>query len=236
MKKIPIPFNPQDSAVYLREQYRLAQPFPHCVLDNVLSPGFVEELIHEWPDLSSAVWGHNLKPTGDKFGAPFPAQLGPTIQRVIAFFNGKVFVNFLSFLSDVPKLEADRRDKLGGAGLHEMRQGGFLDVHVDFNRMDKESGPYRRLNFFLFLNPGWREEYGGNLELWNEKECVRRIVPVSNRIVVFSTSERSWHGNPRPVNHPHGSTRKSIALYYYSSEPAPGWTGQAHGTIYREKP
>jgi hypothetical protein len=35
--------------------------------------------------------------------------------------------------------------------------------------------------------------------------------------VIFNTDSDSYHGNPELVNHPKGISRKSIALYYYTS-------------------
>jgi hypothetical protein len=49
------------------------------------------------------------------------------------------------------------------------------------------------------------------------ENCVQSVVPACNRCVMFSTTSRSWHGNPQPVAHPDGVSRKSIALYYYSA-------------------
>ena len=62
-------------------------------------------------------------------------------------------------------------------------------------------------------------DFGGALELWNDgmRECVQRLAPVFNRCVMFNTTSESWHGNPDPINHPDRITRKSIALYYYTS-------------------
>jgi hypothetical protein len=38
-----------------------------------------------------------------------------------------------------------------------------------------------------------------------------------NRIVIFTTSNVSFHGHPDPLQTPHDVTRKSIALYYYTA-------------------
>nr|WP_246408527.1 2OG-Fe(II) oxygenase [Parvularcula dongshanensis] len=105
-----------------------------------------------------------------------------------------------------------------GGGFHEIGRGGHLSVHADFNHhklMDVE----RRVNVLIYLNDDWKDEYGGQLELWNEDmtEKVKSVVPLANRCVMFTTTGDSYHGNPNPITHPEGRTRKSIALYYYTS-------------------
>ena len=48
------------------------------------------------------------------------------------------------------------------------------------------------------------------------KKCKKKISPNFNKIVVFSTNDYSYHGHPEPVNCPIGTSRKSLALYYFS--------------------
>ena len=50
----------------------------------------------------------------------------------------------------------------------------------------------------------------------------KRIAPVFNRMVIFNTNSQSFHGHPEPLRSPPGVFRKSIALYYYSSDIDPG--------------
>ena len=52
-----------------------------------------------------------------------------------------------------------------------------------------------------------------------EDESVR-IAPEMGRTVIFATSATSWHGHPIPTTH---RWRKSIAAYFFSPEPAPGF-------------
>ena len=58
----------------------------------------------------------------------------------------------------------------------------------------------------------WRENAGGP-----KPDMVVSLVPNFNRCVIFNTSSDSFHGNPEIVNHPNNISRKSIALYYYTS-------------------
>jgi hypothetical protein len=113
----------------------------------------------------------------------------------------------------------------------------MLKVHADFNRHTRLQLD-RRLNLLCYLNRDWREEYGGHLELWDRemKACVKRILPVFNRCVVFSTTDFSYHGHPDPLNCPKGWSRKSLALYYYTNgRPLDERSGQ-HSTLFQLRP
>jgi hypothetical protein len=105
---------------------------------------------------------------------------------------------------------------LFGGGLHTTKEGGRLAVHVDFNKHFKFSLE-RRLNLLIYLNEDWSEENSGPLELWDSKgqKCEKRILPIFNRMVIFTTNSRSYHGQPKPVVGK-GIIRRSLALYYYS--------------------
>ena len=71
----------------------------------------------------------------------------------------------------------------------------------------------------MYLNRDWEESYGGHLELWNKEmtNCEKKILPSFNTMVIFSTTDFSNHGHPEPLNCPKQISRKSIALYYFSS-------------------
>jgi hypothetical protein len=42
---------------------------------------------------------------------------------------------------------------------------------------------------WFYLNPNWKEEWGGKLELWDKKmtACEEKVLPVYNRCVIFNT-------------------------------------------------
>jgi hypothetical protein len=106
--------------------------------------------------------------------------------------------------------------------LHQILSGGKLAIHADSNVL-APSDVYRRINVLLYLNKNWKPEYCGNLELWDEAlhGCVQSIAPLFNRLVIFGTNKKSFHGHPIPLNTPPEITRKSIALYYYTAKAAP---------------
>ena len=94
----------------------------------------------------------------------------------------------------------------------------MLKVHADFNK-NRFLGLDRRLNLLIYLNKDWEESYGGHFELWNKDmtKCEKKILPLFNRMAMFSTTTYSYHGHPSPLTCPPGRSRKSIALYYYTN-------------------
>ena len=72
--------------------------------------------------------------------------------------------------------------------------------------------------------------------IWDRggSRCVWRFVPVFNRVVIFDTSNFSYHGHPRPLACPPDRARKSIALYYYTVECAVEDDRAPHTTLFLE--
>ena len=69
------------------------------------------------------------------------------------------------------------------------------------------------------------------------KACHKKVLPIFNRCIIFSTTDFSYHGHPEPLTCPEGRTRRSLALYYYSNgRPAHEINGEDHSTIFRGRP
>lgn len=219
----------------LHEKYRTAQPFPHIAIDDFFPPAVVEAVLAEFPKPGDIDWQRFDNPREKKLACNQEHLLGPATRGLIWQMNSQVFLRFLEALTGIQNLIPD--PQLSGGGMHQIVRGGKLGVHVDFNK----HGPYqldRRLNILLYLNKDWKEEYGGHLELWDRemKQCVQRILPVFNRIALFSTTETSWHGHPNPLTCPEGWSRKSLALYYYTNGRDDGADAPEHTTVFRERP
>lgn len=106
-----------------------------------------------------------------------------------------------------------------GGGLHAMCAGDFLSVHLDASR-HAVTGRRRAANVIWFGTPGWREEWGGDFELWSDVggapgRRVARVAPMFNRALIMRVDDRAWHGVPDPVHCPPGVFRRSIAAFGY---------------------
>ncbi|MBD2037244.1 2OG-Fe(II) oxygenase [Phormidium sp. FACHB-592] len=218
-----------------REAYATASPFPHIVIDNFLPEALLEEVLKEFPNPKQIDWQTFQTPAEKKLASRHEQQMGDATRLLLYSLNSSTFITFLEILTGIDGILPDPHFE--GGGLHQIERGGFLKMHVDFNH-HKKLRLDRRLNFLLYLNQDWKEEYGGHLELWDTKmtQCQKKILPVFNRCVVFSTTDFSYHGHPEPLTCPDDRTRKSLALYYYTNgRPAEEVTGKPHTTIFQAR-
>lgn len=218
-----------------RDAYAVAEPFPHAVIDGLIPDGVLDAVADEFPDPQAADWQEFSRRTEVKLALADPEQMGPQARHLLAELNGQVFVEFLSELTGIDRLITDHT--LAGGGLHQIRPGGFLGVHADFNRHDG-LGLDRRLNALLYLNRDWDESYGGNLELWDRdmRRAVISVPPVFNRLVVFSTTDTAFHGHPDPLTCPPERCRRSLALYYYTNGRPGEGAARRHSTLFQSRP
>ena len=219
----------------LRKNFTEAEPFPHIVVDDLLPDHVLEAVLAEFPEPRDVEWEEYDRPTEVKLALADTAQMGPVTKHVLAEFNGQVFVEFLEALTGIDHLIPDPHYR--GGGLHQIRQGGFLKVHADFN-WHEQLALYRRLNAIVYLNKDWDPSYGGNLEIWNRDMTAveRKVAPVFNRMLVFATNDDAYHGHPEPLTCPPDRARRSMALYYYTSARAENGLEDGHTTIFQARP
>jgi len=208
----------KDLAFALKNKYSSAKPFPHIQIDNFFSNTYLDGVLRQFPDLSNLAKSQNYKNQNEiKFANNDYKNFPDNIKNFFDFLNSEFFLNFLQKLTSINEtLIAD--SELNGGGLHEIKSGGLLKVHTDFSKHPKNNLD-RRINVLIYLNKNWKEEYKGCLELWDKhmKSCKQKILPIFNKMVIFSTTDFSNHGHPDPIDCPKDISRKSIALYYFSS-------------------
>jgi hypothetical protein len=218
-----------------RDAYRNAEPFPHVVIDDFLPEQVLDTVLAEFPAPAHEAWHRFDDPVQAKLGNRRVETMGPASRQLLHELNSGAMCAFVERLAGIDGIVPDPH--LHGGGLHQIVRGGYLKVHADYN-WHPRLRLHRRVNLLLYLNRDWREDYGGHLELWDTRmrRCVRRVLPIFNRCVVFSTTSVSHHGHPEPLRCPEGRSRKSVALYYYSRR-RPAWEIRApHSTLFRPRP
>jgi hypothetical protein len=214
--------------------YLNARPFPHVVFDDFFDPSLLELVLAEFPKPGEIRWQRFDNAHEIKLASAAEASFGPATRLLLYHLNSATFLEFLSTVTGIKNLIAD--PGFAGGGLHQIMPGGKLGIHVDFNK-HKDYGLDRRLNLLLYLNKDWKENYGGHLELWdrNMARCEAKVLPVFNRVMIFGTTDFTYHGHPDPLRCPEHMTRKSLALYYFSNgRPAEEITGE-HSTVFQAR-
>ena len=217
------------------EAYSRAKPFPHIVIDNFLPVSLLENILTEFPKVNSIDWQKFDYTSERKLASKDELQMGETTRFLMYQLNSSVFINFLEKLTGIDGIIPDPHFE--GAGLHQIERDGYLKMHVDFNRHRKLRLD-RRINFLLYLNKNWQEEYGGHIEFWdkNMTMCEKKVLPIFNRCVVFNTTDFSYHGHPEPLTCPEGQTRKSLALYYYTNGRPNEEISNEHSSRFQSRP
>lgn len=174
--------------------FRGAAPFPHVVLDGVVDPARLDELlllVDEEP-LTARLAEHYA------FDASDPEPRSEALRGLRASFEA-TFLGPLSRLAGRPLARCDMRAYAYGPGHH-------LLPHTDH-----QEGVGRVLAYAYYL-PSPSPPSGGELELFGgEPEATRAIHPASNRMIVFEVSDRSLHR----VNEVLEGVRLSLAGWFY---------------------
>lgn len=198
------------------KSYQSAGPYPHICLDGIFNTALLRKLVSDFPDLNTTGAQKFDNPNELKWASKGEYAFNSQLKNFLSFLNSQPFLELLTGITGIQGLVPD--PYFWGGGLHEIKKGGFLKIHADFNKHPILNLD-RRINLLIYLNEDWEETYGGHFELWDAemKNCVKKILPVMNRIVIFNTTDYAYHGHPQPLSCPENRSRRSIALYYYTN-------------------
>lgn len=211
-----------------KTEYLSAEPYNHVVIDNFLPKEIANLVYKEFPK----VYNTKEQPIPWRFSGPGTTKkitdkihlnklrcsdenfFGPLTRHLMMIFNSFTFLMFLEGITGIKELITD--PSFGGCGLHTTGRGGKLMIHVDCSRHPNKRCD-QMLNMLLFLNKNWKEDYGGDFELWSldGKQMCKKVAPVFNRLVLFNTGTNTFHGHPYPINCPENMRRNSLSVYYY---------------------
>lgn len=181
-------------------------PFKHLIIDNFLPDELAELCLQNFPLPNESNWEYaNTKDIEVKYRTTWKSEfdIPEGIVSAIRILNSSIFLNAIASIIGIPKLVSD--PYFTGGGLNITMPGGLLDVHVDGNYHDS-TGLNRRLNALIYLNKDWSSEWGGEFGAYDNegKNCVKKIAPLFNRLVVFDSHDFSYHGLPDPISFPEG--------------------------------
>lgn len=192
--------------------FRDAQPFPLLVIDDFLPVSLAEGLCAEIARHEEFRKSNDYIFAKNKFEDAGIARMGPCATAYRDLLLGDAFRLELTRLTGH---EVFVDPDFTGGGLHRGGEGSYLEMHVDFGIHPGRQNWIRELNLLLYLNQGWKPEYGGSLELRHaHTNETRAVEPRFNRLVIMLTKDFTYHGY-RPISFPPGTFRTSIAAYAY---------------------
>lgn len=215
-------------------------PYKHLVIDNFLDSKMAEICLKNFPGLADVGWEHaNDADIEIKYRTTWKSEfdIPEGIVDAVRILNSSYFIKAMGERFDIPKVMPD--PYFTGGGLNATKPGGLLDVHVDGNYHDA-SGLNRRLNALIYLNPNWQPSWGGEFGIYDEngEVCLKEVAPLFNRLVIFDSHDKSFHGLPAPLQFPEGEVRKSILLYYYTMAPRPASqiaVNEPHSALWKKR-
>ena len=167
----------------------------------------------------------------DKYVAAQMNLYNPILEEIIYAFQDKRIVTVVGEICNIENPIPD--ENLYAGGISMMGKNQFLNPHLD-NSHDKDRNLWRVLNLLYYVTPNWKEEYGGNLELWpnglNEKQVT--IHSKFNRLAIMETHNNSLH-SVSPVDF--NGFRRCVSNYYFSNSPLLA-TDKFHVTSFRGRP
>lgn len=183
-----------------------SKPFRYAVIDNFFIKDICDKFSNSYPSQEDEIW-YRFRDTiyGEEnvferrmMGISNTADLPPLGLDIINMLNSDKFLEILKELTGIDKLVKDTHNEIGQwAGMRAMLPGAYQSIHSDA-RKHPHLGIEKRITLVGYLNNDWEEKDGGYTEVWNNDmtECVDKVAPVYNRILLFENTDKSYHGVP----------------------------------------
>jgi hypothetical protein len=216
----------------LHDKYTNAKPFPHVLIPNFFTEEYANEIFNIFPDPDDTWFKYDNPFEGKYLFNTFTNE--EPIKNAIDSLYTPEFIRTISSITGISELESDPH--LNAGGLHAYPRNGLSGVHLDYT-IHPKTGKERRVSIVVYLNKGWSEEWGGNLNIWDDKLKTKTVLEhdLWNTAVIFKTNGTTYHGIPDPIKCPDGTFRKSIGIYYMS-EPSEFLESYRKNAIYFPTP
>ena len=199
---------------YLKEEFNKTDQINSCYLDDLLPKNIVTEVYDAFPS-PDEMDNHKSLRENKKIAAQMDLY-NPILEEIVFAFQDVRIIKIVEEITGLKEMVPD--DKLYAGGISLMAKGNFLNPHLD-NSHDNDRENYRVLNLLYYVTPDWKEENGGNLELWdgglNNKQ--RTVHSKFNRLVLMITNQTSIHSVSKVTFE---GKRCCISNYYFSNKPA----------------
>jgi len=176
----------------LRKATLVPEPFPYLVIDNIIRPEVLSEVVGSFPVIRKR----------GSFPSPAVACSG-------------------LFATLMQEMQSDElRDLIGKRlGMDLTNRPPMITVRGRTSEKDGEihtDSTSKLVTVLLYLNPGWASPVGRLRLLYNNRDLVpyaAEISPEAGRGLIFKVTPNCWHGHE-----PFVGERRTIQLNYVSSD------------------
>ena len=127
-----------------REQFLTAKPFPHIAIDGLCDEVKLTELYNNIPEIETSSADYVF--AKNKFEKSKFKDLGGVFEEL---YNDLISIKFKTWISYITNEDVFIDNTFYGGGIHQGREGSFLDMHADFNYHPLVENWYRNLNLLL---------------------------------------------------------------------------------------
>lgn len=204
--------------------YNNAIPYPHCVIDNILDTEFATNCQQEILSIPAELWDRYNNLFEQKYTLRDKNNMPPYCETLFKLLTSDTVVNKLS---DIVGEQLYNDPTKNWWGIHTYKNKDYLDIHSDAGN-HPETKQKKHITLGIYLSYNWTEKNGGHLEIWDGEsvlkdnakliDCKHRILPIFNRMIIFTNTVNAWHGNPDPVNIENDEKRIFLTLSYVSEQ------------------
>ena len=195
----------------------------YLVLDNFVGFNLAVDIRKEILDsrmLEPNKWDRYDNPFEQKNTFRDKFTLPPNTAKLLEYLNGDEFLDKLGCLTGYKILEDKTRNWWG---IHTFNNGDYLDIHLDAG-LHPQTKLKKYLTLGIYFSTDWTYKNGGSLELWSGDsaikpdaklfECIAKIEPIFNRMILFECNDYAWHGAPEACICQNGEQRIFITCSY----------------------
>jgi len=210
--------NVQDYNKLYKDFNDINKPYRYVVIDNFFTDEVANQLCDDYPSEDDRRWYRfrdkiegikNVLEQG-MYGISKKEDMSNLWVDALLKINSIEYCKIVEQITGLSKIIPDiHNDGIGQwTGLRTMKKGSYQLIHSDA-RLHPHLKLEKKLTIVGWLNRDWKESDSGYLEVWNDEmtECIEKVDPLFNRVILFENTEKSYHGVPE-VN----SYRKSFLL------------------------
>jgi len=178
----------------LRKAPLVAQPFPYLIVDNLIQPEVLPDVVESFPRIP-------------KRGS-FPPEAVSYSGRFATLIDEMHSPELRDLVGDRLGMDLDGRPPMLTIRGRTGKKDG--QIHTDSKS--------KLVTVLLYLNPGWSTPEGRLRLLYNDHDLSRyaaEISPDAGRCLIFKVTPNCWHGHE-----PFDGERRTIQLNYVTSEEA----------------